>query len=276
MGSGSSKQKQQKALAPAPAKKPGFVPIADQFKTLEEVQTAMKKAGLESSNLIFGIDYTKSNLWTGKRTFGGRCLHTIDLSGNLLNPYQQVVQMCARTLEPFDDDHLFPVYGFGDVTTRDQGVFPFYPEERPCNGIEDVLRRYTEITPSVQMLGPTSFAPIIHKAIELVKATKQYHILIIICDGQVTAQKPTRDAIVEATQYPLSIVTIGVGDGPWDEMEEFDDGLPARRFDNFQFVPFNDIMNKPHVENYDVEFAVAALMEIPDQYKAIRALGLLE
>lgn len=69
---------------------------------------------------------------------------------------------------------------------------------------------------------------------------------------------------------------------------EFDDGLPARKFDNFQFVAFNDVMTKKYVENYEVsvvslryvtflqvEFAVSALMEIPDQYAAIRKLGLL-
>ena len=47
------------------------------------------------------------------------------------------------------------------------------------------------------------------------------------------------------------------------------------QFDNFQFVNFNAVMTKPRVENYDVEFAVAALQEIPDQWSAIQRLRLV-
>jgi hypothetical protein len=34
-----------------------------------QVQQALSQAGLESSNLIVGIDFTKSNEWTGLKLF---------------------------------------------------------------------------------------------------------------------------------------------------------------------------------------------------------------
>ena len=68
---------------------------------------------------------------------------------------------------------------------------------------------------------------------------------------------------------------VGVGDGPWEEMEEYDDGLPARKFDNFQFVNYTNIVANTHNEDPDTVFALRALMEIPDQFLEIKKLGLL-
>lgn len=128
-----------------------------------------------------------------------------------------------------------------------------------------MLEHYTRITPKIQLSGPTNFAPLIREAIKVVRETKEYHILLIIADGQVSNEAQTVQAIVEASNHALSIVMVGVGDGPWSKMEQFDDELPERRFDNFQFVDFNKTMEK---YDSDAAFALAALMEIPDQYKA--------
>jgi len=267
-GSSSASGSKSKA-ASSQSKSPSFVTFVDKYKTIEQVQQALRESGLESSNLIMGIDYTKSNESNGLRTFHRRSLHY--LSNDMLNPYQQVISIVGRTLEAFDDDKLIPCFGFGDITTKGSKVFPFLPD-RPCNGFQEVLKRYTEITPHIQLSGPTNFAPIILEAINIVKTEKDYHVLVIIADGQVNSEKETMDAIVLASKYPLSILVIGVGDGPWDQMQEFDDGLPERKFDNFQFVNFHQVMTQT---NSEAGFALAALMELPDQFKAIRALRLL-
>jgi len=135
-----------------------------------------------------------------------------------LNPYQQVIRIIGRTLEDFDDDKLIYTFGFGDETTTNKSVFPFFPD-RPCRGLQEVEQRYKEITPNVVLRGPTNFAPIIRESIKIVKETKAYHILIIIADGQVVNEDDTKQAIVEASSVALSILLIGVGYGPWDNMK---------------------------------------------------------
>lgn len=215
---------------------------------------ALARAGLESSNLIVGIDFTKSNEWTGKRSFSNRSLHHI---GQNLNPYEQAISIIGKTLAAFDEDNSIPCFGFGDASTHDQDVFSFFPNERFCNGFEEVLSRYREIVPQLKLAGPTSFAPVIEMAMTIVEQSGgQYHVLLIIADGQVTRsvdtgrgqlspqEQKTVDAIVQASKFPLSIILVGVGDGPWDMMKEFDDNIPARDFDNFQFVNFTDIWPK--------------------------------
>eukprot|EP00271_Cylindrocystis_brebissonii_P017246 TRINITY_DN440_c1_g1_i1.p1 TRINITY_DN440_c1_g1~~TRINITY_DN440_c1_g1_i1.p1 ORF type:complete len:526 (+),score=71.37 TRINITY_DN440_c1_g1_i1:551-2128(+) len=264
--------------------------IPDTFKSVEQVQEALRTAGLESSNLIVGVDFTKSNEWTGKRSFGGRCLHYISPDPAFPNPYEAAIGIIGRTLEEFDDDKKIPCYGFGDTTTNAHSTFSFNPRQQPSYGFAEVLSRYRQLAPHISLAGPTSFAPIVEAAVRTVEESGgQYHVLLIIADGQVTrgsdiphnqlspAEKATVDAIVAASNYALSIVLVGVGDGPWDAMRAFDDVLPQRNFDNFQFVDFSSIMANTSIPQAykDARFAVAALMEIPFQYKACLELGLV-
>nr|KJB48933.1 hypothetical protein B456_008G094400 [Gossypium raimondii] len=245
-----------------PRQQAPFIP--DNFSSLDQVISALREAGLESSNLILGIDFTKSNEWTGRYSFNRRSLHAI---GNSPNPYEQAISIIA--------------------STHDKYVFSFYPDHRPCHGFEEALARYKEIVPHIKLAGPTSFAPIINASIDIVEGSNgQYHVLVIIADGQVTRnpdvprgrlspqEQETVDSIVAASHYPLSIILIGVGDGPWDSMQQFDDNIPHRAFDNFQFVDFTKIMSEnTETSKKEAAFALAALMEIPYQYRATLSIS---
>lgn len=73
------------------------------------------------------------------------------------------------------------------ASTHDQDVFSFYPDERICNGFEEVLSRYREIVPNIRLAGPRSFAHIVKTATAIVERSggQYHHVLMILANGQV-------------------------------------------------------------------------------------------
>lgn len=53
-------------------------------------------------------------------------------------------------------------------------------------------------------------------------ASLMYHILLIITDGEIHDMPATKDLIVECSNYPLSIIIIGVGGADFRNMVELD------------------------------------------------------
>lgn len=255
---------------------PRFKTIDDKYESLEQVQAALRANGLESSRLIVGIDFTASNLSSGAVSFGGRSLHDTTVE----NPYEQALLAICNTLSAFDDSGEIFCYGFGDTRSRDSSVFSLFPDGKAATDLSQLFWQYKYQLPHIKLSGPTSFAPLIHQAIERVIATgNRYHILVILADGLVSEEcrKATEEALVRASSYPLSIVCIGLGDGPFDAMQEFDDKLPKRNFDNFQFLNMTALsrITFPDARTQQAYFAMSALQEVPVQYQIIKKLGLL-
>ena len=74
--------------------------IADRYRTFEELEQQLRKSGVESIQSVFGYDFSKSNQWTGERTYSGRSLHDI----RYVNPYIHCMQVMAPIALKFDDD----------------------------------------------------------------------------------------------------------------------------------------------------------------------------
>nr|CAB3233467.1 E3 ubiquitin-protein ligase RGLG1 [Phallusia mammillata] len=264
-----------------------FRAFVDRFQSFDDITNAMREAGLEKCQLILGIDFTASNEWQGRTSNRGFSLHNVT-SKVLHNPYQHIITVLGHTLKDFVTISQFHyngneqkktmgihAYGFGDSITKDQSTFPLQKNHEPCVDFHEVLTSYRECASRVVLGGPTSYAPVIYKAIDIVEKTKQFHLLVIIADGQFVNEEPTAKAIVAASFYPLSIVVVGVGDGPWSILHQFDDWLPQRHFDNFQFVEYADIVKESHGKNAEAALALQILMEVPDQYKMVQKLGFI-
>ncbi|KAJ4975475.1 hypothetical protein NE237_000581 [Protea cynaroides] len=239
----------------------------------EQVATNLRHAGLESSNLIIGMDFSASNGGNGKKTFQGRSLH--DIRGSP-NPYQQAIDIIGNTLAPFTKNNKIHCYGFGDATTGGDYVFSFHSDLTPCQSFEEVLMCYKKIAQNVELSGPTLFAPIVDAAIDIVeKSGGQHHVLVIIADDWIR-HEVEKKSIITASGYALSIVYVGVGDESWDKMKGFSDKIRGRQFDNFQFVDFNDIMTRYEKQSEkEAAFSLVSTMKIPKQYKAAKEHGFL-
>ena len=142
---GNSALKRQEALVQAGTlKKHGDLPewaTSDSFTSMQSLQNGLRNAGLESSNLIVAVDFTKSNRTQGAKSFGGKCLHAVDEDDTApCNPYTSVIRIVGESLSPFDDDGRIPALYFGDTETRHTACRPF--RERPCQGMDEVLEEY--------------------------------------------------------------------------------------------------------------------------------------
>ncbi|KAM8881472.1 copine-3-like isoform 1-T1 [Synchiropus picturatus] len=224
-------------------------------------------------NFTIAIDFTGSN----GHPSSPQSLHYINPHG--FNEYLSAIWAVGNVIQDYDSDKMFPVFGFGaqiPPTWQVSHEFPvnFNPANPFCAGIEGVIQAYQHCLPQVKLYGPTNFSPIINhvshfgrEALQQQTAS-QYFVLLIITDGVITDMDQTRNAIVSASNLPMSIIIVGVGGADFSAMEflDADDGLlrsstgvPAMR-DIVQFVPFRQFQNGPQEL-----LAQSVLAEVPGQ-----------
>ena len=229
-------------------------------------------------NLTIGIDFTGSNgVYTDNRS-----LHYLQRG---MNDYEKAIRSCGDILAYYDDDQLFPVFGFGfqfqnKSFGNNLGKYNYNNYPINCNIsdpsihlIDNVLREYRNFITKVRLWGPTYFAPMIKDLNNEVKQNLQkgmamsYNILMILTDGQIDDMQDTIDELVEASFLPISVIIVGIGNSDFKNMDILDaDDNPLydrrrRKADRdlVQFVPFNNYKNDPP------KLAEQVLEEIPRQ-----------
>ncbi|XP_028265624.1 copine-9 isoform X4 [Parambassis ranga] len=226
-------------------------------------------------NFTVAIDFTASNGNPSQPT----SLHY--MSPYQMNAYAMALKAVGEIIQDYDSDKLFPAYGFGAKLPPDGKISHAFPlsgdgDNPNCVGIEGVLEAYFQSLRTVQLYGPTNFAPVINKvancAAEITDGS-QYFVLLMITDGVISDMVQTKEAVVNASPLPLSIIIVGVGPAEFDAMEELDGdevrvssrGRLAER-DIVQFVPFRDYIDRSGNQVLSMaRLAKDVLAEIPDQ-----------
>ncbi|KAJ4941301.1 hypothetical protein JOQ06_027586 [Pogonophryne albipinna] len=149
-------------------------------------------------------------------------------------------------------------------------------ENPNCVAIEGVLEAYFQSLRTVQLYGPTNFAPVISQVARCaaeVTDGSQFFVLLMITDGVISDMDQTKEAVVNAAGLPMSIIIVGVGPAEFDAMEELDGdevrvssrGRSAER-DIVQFVPLRDYMDRSGNSVLSMaRLAKDVLAEIPEQ-----------
>ena len=172
-------------------------------------------------------------------------------------------------LEKYDSDKELPLYGFG---AKYDGVvrhcFQCGPTEE-VHGVQGVLNAYRSVFQSgLIMSGPTVFTEVIEtassRATSAQEAAKRngeqsYTILLIVTDGSVSDVGETAAALEKASNTPLSVVIVGVGNADFGAMQFLDDSSQPGKRDIAQFVEFNK-----HARS-SVDLTSETLREIPNQ-----------
>ncbi|XP_014674843.1 PREDICTED: copine-8-like [Priapulus caudatus] len=118
------------------------------------------KGGMQL-NCTIAIDFTASN----GNPLTPTSLHYI--APYSPNQYTQALASVGEIIKDYDSDQLFPALGFGARLPPEGRVsHEFFlngnPENPYCQGIDGVLAAYQQALHTVQLYGPTNFAPVIN------------------------------------------------------------------------------------------------------------------
>ncbi|ORY31112.1 copine-8-like protein [Neocallimastix californiae] len=230
----------------------------------------------------FAIDFTSSNGDKNLPTSLHYNSQDYDINNFFtLNEYQKAISSIGYVLEPYDTSRYMEVYGYGGKFFNKNYVefdcsLTGDPNNPSVLGVTGILNAYYNALQTAVLYGPTNFAPIIRKISEEAKKDlpppyqknplPKYNILTIITDGIILDMEKTKEAIIKASELPLSIIIIGVGNDKFESMQELDGDDKVLKYQNksakrdiVQFVPLSEYINNPSL------LAQETLREIPNQ-----------
>ncbi|EES99032.1 Phospholipid-binding Copine Family Protein [Giardia duodenalis] len=250
------------------------------YNTYEQFISAVRDAKIECARFVVAVDFSRSNISRGQKDpKRGANLHSSkDIYGNTVpNDYRYALERLIEVIRLLDSETEIKFLTFGmkkKLTT----------EQIP---VEDLVQHYdvmvTEFLSRIEANAEaesSTIAPLIYETIKDAVKNRDYQILVILTDGDLTDIGRDAQAIIDASNFSISIIAIGIGIGPFTCYSEFDNVLFQRRFDNFNFINLSELLrareraNEPPMSAKD--FARIILSECPAQYRDIRELNIAQ
>jgi len=175
-------------------------------------------------NLTIGIDFTGRNgAYTDFSSW-----HNLR---NGMNDYEKSIRRCGDILAYYEEDQLFPFFGFGfqfqyQSRNPDFNIGKYSNHNYPINCkinnpnihlIDNILKEYRNFITKIKLWGHTYFAPMIRNLNNEVKENLQkglvmsYNILMILTDGQIDDMQDAIDELVDASFLQISVIIVGIG-----------------------------------------------------------------
>lgn len=177
------------------------------------------------------------------------------------NQYTDALAPIFMIVQDYDDDKIFPAYGFGAKLPNGQVShhFPLNLDtgEPEMFDLPQILQHYWNCVSKVELWGPTNFGPTIKKVVDqatsaqrnfMNERTREYSVLLILTDGAITDMDETVKQIEKAQKLPISIIIVGVGNADFSSMELLDGDGGNNGFSNVrdcvQFCSYSEVENK--------------------------------
>ena len=218
-------------------------------------------------DLSIAIDFTASN-GDPDRDYS---LHKI--KDGFVNNYEKAIRENYIILSQYNKKDRYDIYDFGaDIDNEFKEIFIINGTDDPgIEGIENIIAEYKKTVNNVEFSGVTYFAPIVKeiriKLEDNNDNTFNYHILLIISDGEIFDIDETIDSIIEASKFPISFIIIGIGSDVTDDMKKLN-GERGKLISSKGETLNKDIVQYVHFNDYAYDLnklTEAVLKYIPDQ-----------
>ncbi|CAL6027831.1 Copine_I [Hexamita inflata] len=251
------------------------VPLTeDKINTYSQLMRQMQLMGQIPFRTMFALDFSLSNSWIEPKNI-------VHNPTSDKNPYKVIMQYTQTQVGRVLKNSPVFGYRFGCKHSEDMKCCPLaFPENQNAQfeTFDALIEGYKSGLKQTTLFGPTILTQVFKEAIQVQTeyCKKDPLVCIIVTDGDIDDVEIDGEMLIQASKYPICFVCIGVGNGQFTKMKLFDD-LKGRKFDNFQFLQYNEVERKMEFkcERPDQTLALEMFKELPAAIQKMKKAGII-